>query len=174
MNLHTRSVRFATLNIGLCLALAACFQPYTVRLNDNVLYTPNAALRNAIAEDPGLQACIDQALERNEQTDPARITLLACASAGVESLEGIAALVNLEQLELGDNAISNLSPLLPLEKLRVLGLRNNRIGDVRPLADLPLLRFLTLEGNNGIPCRQLDGLAARLGNTLGRPEACIE
>lgn len=156
-----------------CLPLAGCLHPYTVKLNDTVLFTPNEALRKAVTQDPGLQACLDQALLRNEQTDPAALTLLACPGAGVQTLAGIEALEKLEQLELGDNAIENLSPLLQLKNLRVLGLRNNRVGDLRPLEQLPILRFLSLEGNDRIPCRQLDAFQMRLGNTFGRPQACI-
>jgi Leucine-rich repeat (LRR) protein len=81
--------------------------------------------------------------------------------------------VNLEQLELADNEVTNLSPLIPLKSLRVLGLRNNSIGDIRPLEELPILRFLSLEGNERIPCRQLDAAEEKLGNTLGRPLTCI-
>jgi Leucine-rich repeat (LRR) protein len=157
----------------LCCALGACFQPYTVTLNDNVIYTPNASLRNAVTRDAGLQACLDQALEREQQTDPANVKLLACPAAGVQTLAGIDALVNLEQLELSDNAVSSLSPLIPLKNLRVVGLRNNNIGDIRPLEELPILRFLSLEGNDRIPCRQLDNFAQKLGNTFGRPQACV-
>jgi hypothetical protein len=149
----------------LCCTLGGCLHPFTVTLNDNVVYTPNEALRNAVTEDAGLQACLDQTLERNEHADLTLVTLLACPSAGVESLKGIEALVNLEQLELSDNALTNLSPLIPLKNLRVVGLRNNKVGDIR--------RFLSLEGNNGIPCRQLDTFAQKLGNTFGRPESCI-
>ena len=173
MNLYRMAALRAASIIASCLGLCACVQPYTVTLNNNVVYTPNASVRDALAVDPGLQACIDQTLVRSQQTDPASITLLACPSAGVQTLSGIEALVNLEQLELGDNEVSNLGPLIPLKNLRVLGLRDNRIGDIRALAELPILRFVSLEGNDGIPCRQLDGLAARLGNTLGRPQACI-
>jgi Leucine-rich repeat (LRR) protein len=158
---------------ALCLALCGCRQAYTVKLNDNVLFTPSEALRNAVMQDPGLQACLDQALKREEKTDPATLTLLACPGAGVETLAGIETLQNLEQLELSDNAIENLSPLLTVKNLRVLGLRNNRVGDIRALEQLPILRFLSLEGNDRIPCRQLDAFAVRLGNTFGRPQACV-
>ena len=165
----------ATLAIACgCLMLGACVRPYTVTLNNNVLYSPNPAIRDAVMQDPGLQACLDQSLARNEQTELQSITLLACPASGVETLAGIEALVNLEQLELSDNEVTNLSPLIPLKNLRVVGLRNNAVGDARPLNELPILRFLSLEGNDGIPCRQLDSFAAKLGNTFGRPQACIE
>lgn len=173
MNLQATSFQTTVLLGALCLPLGACIHPYTVTLNDSVVYSPNAAVRNAVTQDPGLQACLDQTLERTQQTDLATVKLLACPGAGVETLVGIEALVNLEQLELADNEVTNLSPLLPLKNLRVLGLRDNRIGDIRPLNALPILRFLSLEGNNGIPCRQLDAFAARLGNTFGRPVDCI-
>lgn len=155
-------------------AMGGCAQRYSVTLNNNVLYGPEAAAqRNAVTRDSGLQACLDQTLERLEQTDPARVTLLACPGAGIETLAGLEALAGLEQLELSDNDISDLGPLVALKNLRVLGLRNNEIGDVRVLNELPILRFLTLEGNERIPCRQLDGLQAKLGNTFGRPERCV-
>ena len=97
----------------LCCMLAAChIQPYTITLNDNVVYTPNAALRNAVVEDPGLQGCLNETLARNEQSDPATVVLLACPSAGVQTLAGIDALANLEQLELSDNRIT-----APFEKV---------------------------------------------------------
>lgn len=172
MNLQISRFR-TTLLVSLCAALAGCLRPYTVTLNDNVVYTPNESLRNAVTRDPGLQACLDQTLARLEETDPARITLLACPGAGVETLAGIEVLAGLEQLELGDNQITDLNPLASLKSLRVLGLRNNRVGDTRALQTLPILRFLSLEGNDRIPCRQLDTLAARLGNTFGRPQSCV-
>jgi hypothetical protein len=173
MHLQKPCFSFLLVPLLCCLVTACNLKPYTVVLNDNVVYTPNASLRNAITQDPGLQACLDQALERSAQSDPATVTLLSCVGAGVQTLAGIEALVNLEQLELGDNAITNLSPLIPLKKLRVLGLRNNSVGDIRPLDELPILRFLSLEGNERVPCRQLDKLQQRLGNTFGRPQSCI-
>jgi hypothetical protein len=154
------------------LLLAAC-QPYTLVFNDNVVYSPIASIREGPLRDPGLQACLNQALEANGLQDPATVTLLACPGAGVENLAGIEVLTNLEQLELSDNSITNLSPLVNLKKLRVLNLRNNAVGDLRPLDTLPILRFVSLEGNEGIPCRQLDELGEKLGNTLSRPLNCI-
>lgn len=168
-----RAPRTALLAL-LCWTLIGCAQPYSVTFNNNVLYGPDAAARrDAITRDPGLQACLDQTLERLEETDATRITLLACPGAGIETLAGIERLARLEQLELGDNDISNVSPLTKLKNLRVLGLRNNEIGDIRPLAELPLLRFLSMEGNDRVPCRQLDAFAEKLGNTFGRPQRCV-
>ena len=156
------------------LLLGGCsLDRYNFIFNDNIVYSPNAALENAVLRDPALQACLNQTMTSNNTDDPATITLLACPGAGVESLVGIEALESLQQLELSDNQISNLSPLGNLRNLRVLSLRNNRIGNVGTLENLPILRFLSLEGNERVPCRQIDSLERKLGNTFGRPAACV-
>lgn len=170
---HARIALLPTLLLALGLLGGCKGLPYTVTFNDKVLYTPNAILREGLLRDAGLQACLNQALESGEQQDPLAVTLLACPGVGVESLAGIEALVALEQLELSDNNITNLSPLLNLKNLRVLNLRNNAVGDIRALENLPILRFVSLEGNDRIPCRQLEALEQRLGDTLNRPLRCV-
>jgi len=155
--------------------LVACKQnPYTVTFNNNVVYSPNAAIRDKVLDDPALQACLNQVLASNTDMDLEGVTLIACPAAGITTLEGIANLPNLEQLDVSDNAISNVSPLLGMKKLRVLGLRNNVVSSVGPLVSLPLLRFVSLSGNNRISCRDLAALENKLGNTLDKPVTCLE
>lgn len=155
------------------LLLSACSNsPYTVSLNDNVLYSPNEALRNAVVADPALQGCINQVLAVSSSNDLDSIRSLACPDAGIRTLDGLQSLTALEQLELSNNAIDNLAPLQPLRNLRFVSLRNNGIRNIGPLSRLQLLRFVSLEGNEHIPCRQLDELQQRLGNTLNRPASC--
>ena len=154
-------------------ALAACGSgPYTVSLNNNVLWSPSPSQRAGGVADPALQACINQLLAQDEQASLDTLRSLACPDAGIRSLDGLQALEALEQLELSNNAIDNLAPLQPLRKVQVLSLRNNAIRNTGPLSGLQLLRFVSLEGNTGIPCRQLDELQQRLGNTLNRPASC--
>jgi hypothetical protein len=167
-----QSIRPKSWLLACLLPLAGCSaSPYTVSFNDNVLYSPNAALRNGGVSDSSLQGCINQVLAVTG-LDAASLRTLACPDASVRSLEGIHALIALEQLELGNNSIDNLAPLQPLRNLRTLSLRNNAIRNIGPLAALPLLRFVALEGNEFIPCRQLDQLQEKLGNTLSRPADC--
>ena len=160
----------------LLLDSACSLSPYDITFNDNVVYSPNASAngaRGGIFEDPALQGCLNQVLQ-NPSQEAATLTLLACPDSGVVSLAGIDGLPSLEQLEVSNNAISNLSPLARLKNLRVLSIRNNAIGNISPLDDLPILRFVALDGNDRIPCRQLDTLQDRLGNTLSRPLACAD
>lgn len=159
---------------GVVLLLIGCKQnPYTVTFNNNVIYSPNAAIQNKVLDDPSLQACLNQVMSSNTIEDPEDVTLIACPSAGITTLGGIERLPNLEQLDVSDNAISNISPLLSLKKLRVLSLRNNAVSSVSSLASMPLLRFISLSGNTKISCRDVEILENKLGNTLDKPLTCV-
>ncbi|MDT8399987.1 MAG: leucine-rich repeat domain-containing protein, partial [Pseudomonadales bacterium] len=108
--------------------LVACSNLYKVTFNDRVVYNPGAESANGLLEDPNLQGCLNEVLSSGVQGVSAEtLTLLACPTAGIQSLGGIGALPNLEQLDLSDNAISDLAPLGNLKKLRVLSIRNNDI-----------------------------------------------
>ena len=54
---------------------------------------------------------------------------------GIASLEGIAYLHDVELLQLANNAIVNLAPLVGLQHLQKLDLRNNQISDLTPVAN---------------------------------------
>jgi len=145
---------------------------YKVVLNNNVLYTPTSQPPPSLLSDPNLQGCLNQQFAIVGRNDPDSIKLLACPASGVDSLDGIRELANLEQLELSDNNISDLSPLLELRNLRVLSVRNNRITNINTLMSLSILRFVALQGNDSISCRQLDNLEEKIGNSLNRPVSC--
>lgn len=122
--------------------------------------------------DANLQGCLNQVFISSGNNDPEAVTLLACPSAGVQTLIGIETLINLEQLDLSGNAITDLTPLLNSKKLRLLSIRDNRLGNINSLLSLPILRFVSLQGNNKISCRELDRLEEKIGNTLNRPLNC--
>lgn len=158
----------------LCLLIiSGCQGPYEVTLNDRMVYDPFQRERNYTLEDANLQGCLNQQMGSNEEVPLDDITLMACPASGIVSLQGIDALPNLEQLELSDNAITNLGPIAQLDRLRVLSIRDNNIRDIRPLIGQQLLRFVSLQGNSDIPCRQLDQLEERIGNGLNRPISCV-
>lgn len=160
------------LALSMPVLLTAC-GGYQVVLNNNVLYTPNGApIVPSLLSDANLQGCLNQQFNISGNNDPESITLLACPSSGVQSLAGISALTNLEQLELSDNTITDLRPLQNLRNLRVLSIRNNRISSINTLMSLPILRFVALQGNNNINCGQLSELEEKIGNSLNRPESC--
>jgi Leucine-rich repeat (LRR) protein len=159
--------------VSFIILLSACSsRPYSVTLNDNVIYSPNNVIDDGIMTDANLQGCLNQVYISTENDDPEQVTLLACPNAGVQSIIGIEALVNLEQLELSGNNISDINSLINLKKLRVLGISNNQVRNINVLFSLPILRFISLQGNNAISCRQLNRLENEVGNTLNRPLNC--
>ena len=66
----------------------------------------------------------------------------------IQDLSGLEFAINLKELHLAHNKISDVSPLKSLKKLIVLDLHNNfRISDASPLSELTNLTHLSLWGN---------------------------
>ena len=74
-------------------------------------------------------------------------SLLLGHGLGIKSLIGLEAATNLQNVAMGRNAISDLTPLANLPNLRSLYLRGNAISDLTPLVNVPHLRYLYLKGN---------------------------
>ncbi|MGY3816689.1 leucine-rich repeat domain-containing protein [Gemella taiwanensis] len=68
-------------------------------------------------------------------------------SYGITNLSGLENAVNLEKLDLGENEISDLSPIAKLNKLLKLSLIRNRISDLTPISELTNLEYLDLYAN---------------------------
>ncbi len=75
------------------------------------------------------------------------ITHLDVSFSGVETLEGIEVLKNLEYLTVSSNMIQDLSPISSLEQLKLLDIQNNRITDLSPLIGLSKLEVLLIRNN---------------------------
>ena len=76
----------------------------------------------------------------------------------ISDLSPLAGLTNLEKLYLGANQVSDLSPLAGLTNLELLWLWNNQISDLSPLAGLTNLEWLGLAGNQISDLSPLAGL----------------
>ena len=66
---------------------------------------------------------------------------------GIKNLLGLENAVNLEKLDLNENEISDLSPIVKLNKLTKLSLIRNRISNLQPLSELTNLEYLDLYAN---------------------------
>lgn len=88
----------------------------------------------------------------------------------VTSLQGMQAFLSLRELDVGFNAVSELSALSGLTELRKLNLGGNAIADVSPLSGLTHLEELTLFGNRISDISPLSSLTTlrslHLGNNL--------
>lgn len=103
--------------------------------------------------DAALRAAIETALGKSSsdvitREDMASLLVFDAFESGIRNISGLEFAVNLTELHLGLNNISNVSPLKALTKLKVLDLhRNSYISDVSPLKDLTSLTWLSLRGN---------------------------
>jgi internalin A len=172
MNKSTKGLSLLALLCCLC----GCKGGYTYTFNDNVLFSPNDESKKSEDSllDTALQACLNETLQANQQLTAAEVKLLACPGSGVESLQGIGTLSALEQLELSDNRLRDVRPLLQLRNLRVLSIRNNQLDTALPLLELPLLRFISLLGNPSLRCDEIATMRKKLGNTLVAPAHCAQ
>ena len=100
--------------------------------------------------DPNLAAAIRAELGVGTLTTHNLLKLRQLHASGyeIEHLTGLEHAHNLYTLSLGDNNISDISPLAELKNLRQLLLPDNNISDISPLAKLTQLERLWLHRNN--------------------------
>ena len=129
-------------------------------------------------EDDELEAAVKKALKIADAdpvlpSDIAKLTRLIATRRQITSLTGLEDATALERLDVGQNAITDLTPLSGLtgslenldvadnqitdvsalsglSRLERLDLRDNSVTDVEPLMDLTNLRYIYLKGNEGI------------------------
>ncbi len=86
------------------------------------------------------------------------VTQLDLSGCSITDLSPLSVCTSLEELDLGDNYIRDISTLLDLPKLRVLDLSGNMISDIRPLMSITTLEHLNLADNKITSVTALSGL----------------
>ncbi len=114
--------------------------------------------------DPNLRAAIAEALGKNNTAivsitveEMTTLTTLRASNRDIKDLTGIEHAINLEEIWIVNNPISDLSPLAELKNLIRLEAWNTSIEDLSPLAGLTKLRNLVLASN---PISDLSPLAS--------------
>lgn len=155
------------------LFVSACSQRFAVSVNNQTLIDPRPNATAYRFADPGLQGCVNFALQQPNATIEA-ITVLSCSGWEIENIEGIATLRALQFVDISNNRINSLAPLSQLPRLSSISAANNRIRDIEPLIAMDTLTSALLTGNPNIACDQLTSLGERLGDNLRRPASCRE
>ena len=157
----------------LLLTSTACSQRFAVSVNNQTLIDPRPNATAYRFADPGLQGCVNFALQQPNATIET-ITVLSCSGWEIESIEGIETLRALQFLDISNNRINSLAPLSKLPRLSSISATDNRIRDIEPLIAMNTLTSALLTGNPNIACDQLTTLGQRLGDNLRRPNGCRE
>ena len=139
--------------VGLAFVFLCACQGYDVKVNDRVVYTPTPLFSDFAAADPGLQSCIERAINDGVVTAPGQLSSLDCSFAGIENLDGLA------------NKVSNLGELGKIITLQEVILDDNQIIDSAPLYQLSALRKLDLSGNQELKCPK-SGSFAKLATVI--------
>ncbi len=106
--------------------------------------------------DPNLENCVRKKLGKEtgilHVKDVLELTYLECIYKGeIKDLDGIEKLLNLEQLHLNGNSVTDISVLQHLKKLQYIDLSGNEISDISTIGNLKELEILYLN-----ECYKLD------------------
>ena len=104
----------------------------------STVHIPDANLKQAIRDE------LDKPTEDITRDDMEGITVLNAFKRGIEDLTGLAYAVNLQELILTSNQISNINALSDLEALQILEIDNNQISDMSAVANLTKLEWLSI------------------------------
>ena len=129
--------------------------------DDNLEAAVKKALKIADADPvfPGPMATLKRLIATRKQItsltgleDATALEMLDVGQNAITDLTPLSGLTSsLENLDVADNQIADVEPLRGLTSLERLDLRNNnQITDVEPLMDLTNLRYIYLKGNEGI------------------------
>lgn len=105
--------------------LAAGCNRYEVTLNDQPLHSPPRLFTDYRIDDPALRDCVAQTIRDNKITAGRDLTRLVCTHAGIVDLRGLESFGSLEILNLADNHIATIEPLLSMPSLAQLDLSAN-------------------------------------------------
>ena len=154
----TKTQHIFTYTFMLCMMSFLMFPLTTIAQTVNI---PDANLRKAINE--ALGKAPNARITANEM---ATLRELHAGSMNIRNLTGLETAVNLVDLNLHNNSISDISPLTGLTKLHHIGLEENVITDLSPLEELIDVRELHLGHNLIADLSPLEGLINLRGISL--------
>lgn len=105
-------------------AIASC-QRYAVTLNNQPVYSPAPLYKGYKIADEGLAACVKQAIADQKVTEQTALSTLSCTFAGVKDLSGIAVFSKLRSINLSNNQLASIQPLLFMAELSTVNLNEN-------------------------------------------------
>lgn len=145
----TRTTLIALATLTLIGLLSGCDR-YLFTFNERVVSEPPPLLTEFEVEDAALQTCLEQTIRDKKVRRPQELSQLRCTHAGIGNLEGIEVFSQLETINLADNQLDSIRPLLFLGQLN----------------------SANLEGNADLDCSEVSNLREQLEGELRAPEHC--
>ena len=118
------------------------------------LVGPQSAAAQSIFPDKDLEDAVrTQVFEKRYNDEPLtakdveNISRVSARGKRITNLSGLEKCVSLQELDLGDNAVADLTPIKELKLLQSLILFENKITDIGPLTGLANLQHIELQEN---------------------------
>lgn len=140
---------FLPLVILVFTSLAAC-DKYRITFNEQDVLTPVALFKDYRLADEGLERCVEQTIKDHSITRPRDLEVLVCSHAGISDLDG----------------------LETFSRITRLNLANNELTDVQPLLFLTALATVDLSGNEDLACETAESLSRQVTDKVIVPEHC--
>jgi Leucine-rich repeat (LRR) protein len=124
---------------GLVLIMLAGCENYQVTLNQRELYSPPTLFADFEVTNAGLRACIEQTIADQNILRAEQLTVLVCTYSGIETLSGLGRFTQLETINLANNKLSDIKPLMFLGQLQLVDISGNpnlACAEIKSLKDL--------------------------------------
>lgn len=128
--LRTERLRALTVSALITLAIAGCDR-YIFTINEQPVHTPAVLFTDYQITDEALRGCVEQTILDLKIHHAGELTRLVCTHAQITNLAGLETFVALSELNLTDNDIQSVQPLVVLTNLSAVDLSANPHLDCR-------------------------------------------
>lgn len=129
--------------------LAGC-EKYTFTFNEQPVSTTPVLFSGYRIQDPALTVCVEQAIKDLTVARAAQLSTLNCSNAGITNLSGIEIFTG----------------------LKIVNLAQNKLTAIKPLLYLPHLDSISLEGNDTLDCLDGQRLSEQIEGEIKLPTHC--
>jgi Leucine-rich repeat (LRR) protein len=124
---------------------------YQLTINERPIYAPKQLFSDYQIPDPGLNSCIKQAIIDRSIKRGEDLRSINCSYAGIENLDGLKRFTG----------------------LTTINLANNRLTNIKPLMFFGQLSRLDLSGNESLACADIETIRELLPTELVAPQHCL-
>jgi len=121
---RTERLRALSVSTLIALAIAGCDR-YMFTINEQPVHTPAVLFTGYQITDEALRGCVEQTIRDLKIHHAGELTRLVCTHAQINHLAGLETFVALSELNLTDNDIQSVQPLLVLTNLSTVDLSAN-------------------------------------------------